>query len=246
MSVRLWKRILLVLLSASAALGADVHAFTEELPPLNHQEGQQVTGFSSELLRQVCARAGLSVQIELLPWIRAELSARKDPDAILFTLTRTPEREAQYVWLGPISRRRILLVRLAERPEVNPASLEDARRFKVGATLESASMRQLRRLGFMDGVSLDSALNDAMNFKKLLGRRVDLIAILDWAAAWQARQNGVPFSSLTPVLTLDESRDYYYGLNLAVDPAKAVRLQKALEALRRSGQLDALRAQYFR
>ncbi|WP_137937977.1 transporter substrate-binding domain-containing protein [Chitinivorax sp. B] len=245
MMVRKLLCCLCIMLCGGWLHAADFNAYTEDLPPLNYDEGGKVTGFSTELLKMVMADAGMAVKITLLPWARATLLAQQDPDGVLYTLTRTKEREDQYLWLGPISRRRIVLLKLASRPEVDPVSIEDAKRFRVGAIFESATMKRLVQLGFTEGNTLDVAPSDNSNFKKLLAKRVDMIAILDWAAAWQARQHQLPYPSLSPALTLDDSSDYYFGVNKAADMDKVDRLRTSLEKLRRNGSIDALRARYF-
>ena len=45
------------------ATAANIRAYTEALPPLNFAQDGRVTGFASDLLREMAAEAGHSVQL---------------------------------------------------------------------------------------------------------------------------------------------------------------------------------------
>src|SRR6218665_4227712 len=117
-----------------------LRGFTENLAPLNYtDEGSGAArGFSVELLRLIADEAGLPHDIEVMPWQRAVQSAAHRRDRLLFSLTRTPERETRYQWLGPISPRRILVYRLSRRSDVNPESLHRLNGLKLGVVRDSA------------------------------------------------------------------------------------------------------------
>lgn len=218
--------------------------FTENLPPLNYEENGHTRGFSVELARLMASEAGLPLEIRVLPWQRAVQSAAAQPASLLFSLTRTPERESQFQWVGPISPRRILIYRLTRRPELQPANLQALAGLKTGVVRDSASARQLLAEGLREE-QLELGLDDATNLRKLLAGRMELIVLLDWAAAWHLHQHKLPMRTLTPVLPLDTARSYWFGLPPDTDPALVKRLQEALDKLRRDGRYEALRKRYF-
>jgi len=158
---------------------------------------------------------------------------------------RTPEREHQYRWVGPISPRRILVYRLRHRTDVRPASLKQLNGLRLGVSRDSAAARQLLADGLRPEQELELGLDDATNLRKLLAGRMDLIVMLDWAAAWHLRELKLPYSTLTPVLSMDVDKAYWFGLPADSDPAVARRLQVALDRLRRDGRYERLRQQYF-
>lgn len=224
--------------------GPRLIAFCESLPPLNYEEGGHTRGFSVELLRLMAREAGLPLEIRVMPWQRAMQSAAAQPNSLLFSLTRTPERESQFQWVGPISPRRILIYRLTRRPELQPAHLQALAGLRTGVVRDSASARQLLAEGLRED-QLELGLDDATNLRKLLAGRMDLIVLLDWAAAWHLHQHKLPMRTLTPVLPLDTARSYWFGLPPDTDPALVKRLQEALDKLRRDGRYEALRKRYF-
>jgi polar amino acid transport system substrate-binding protein len=241
---------------AMAAPAADplpeLIALTERLPPLNMDVDGQVTGFSSELLDMISADARVGVRKQVLPWARAYDRALRQSDTLLYSLVRTPERETLFRWVGPISPRRIVLYRWADRNDIVLKNLDDARPYRIGSTLESASTKLLEKLGFAvipatdaAGGGLELGVNDETNMRKFIARRFDLLVSLDWAAAYNAKNAGVDPAQLVPALVLDDSAAYWFGLNPGMDADIAKRLDQALLKAKADGRYQQLRQKYL-
>lgn len=220
--------------------------FTENLAPLNYQDGAEVKGFSVELLRRMAAAAGLPLELQVLPWQRATQMAEAQPTSVLFSLTRTPERETQFHWVGPIAPRRVLIYRLAKRPDLSLPQLGELGERRIGVVRDSAADRLLQAAGLRPGIELEHGLDDATNVRKLLASRMEFVVLLDWAAAWAMRQHKLDYAALHPVMELDVARSYWYGLRPEADPTLVRRLQAALDAMKRDGRYEQLRQRYFR
>lgn len=108
-----------------SAAGANIQAVTEELPPYNYRDRDGlVTGLSVDLLQRMVDRSKLSLDskgVQLLPWARAYQMALHQPNTVIFSIVRLPEREALFHWVGPIAPRTLWFYRLAKREEVRPA-----------------------------------------------------------------------------------------------------------------------------
>ncbi len=231
---------------AAPAAERPLAGFTENLPPLNYQdETGAAQGFSVELLRMMAVAAGLSLELQVMPWQRTVQMAEAQPGSVLFSLTRTPEREAQFQWVGPIAQRRILIYRLASRADLKLAQLGDLGAMRIGVVRDSAADKQLQAAGLKPGVQLEHGLDDATNVRKLLAGRMEFVVLLDWAAAWNLRQMKLPYSALHPVMEQDATRSYWYGLRTDTDPALVKRLQAELDTLKRDGRYERLRQRYF-
>lgn len=248
----------IVLLVALAVVGPMAQAqapalqgLTEALPPLNYEQDGKVTGFSSELLDLMVAEAGVALQKQLLPWGRAYDRATRPGDTVLYSLVRTPEREPLFRWVGPIGPRRILLYRWVDRGDIQPKTLDDVRNYRIGSTLESAATKHLLKSGFAtlppEGgtAGLELGVNDEQNMRKFIARRFDLLVSLDWAAAFNAKNAGIDPADLVPVLVLDDSLSYWYGLNLSVDAEVARKLNAALQKIKSDGRYTQLRQKYL-
>lgn len=226
--------------------GPGLFGFTENLPPLKYLDASGPQGFSVELLRLMADTAGLPLALEVLPWQRALQQAESQAGSVLFSLTRTPEREAQFQWVGPIAPRRVLLYKLASRTELRLNRLDELGTARIGVVRDSAADRYLQSLGLKPGLQLEPALDDATNVRKLLAGRMEFAALLDWAATWNLRQLRRPEDALQPVLELEASRAYWFGLRSDADPGLVKRLQAALDTLKRDGRYDKLRQRYLR
>ncbi|UTH74603.1 ABC transporter substrate-binding protein [Chromobacterium sp. IIBBL 290-4] len=227
-----------------AAAADELRAYTEEVPPLNYSENGKVKGFATDVLRMAAKDAGIRLRVESLPWLRALAIVKDTPNTLLYTTVRTPERESQFQWVGPISPRKIYLYRLRDNTEVEVAGLLDLARYRIGAMSGSAAANQLADLGFQAGGNLDLSRDDATNLKKLLLHRVELVAMLDWAMSWQLRQLHQPEQTVVPALLLDGKKQYWYALNRATPPELAKRLQASLDKIQADGRLQSLRLNY--
>jgi polar amino acid transport system substrate-binding protein len=228
------------------AAGETLLGVTENLPPLNYLDDGSAQGFSVELLRLMATQAGMRLELQVLPWQRAVQVAESSARSVLFSLTRTPERESQFQWVGPITQRRILLYKLASRTDLVLNQLSELGGARIGVVRESAADRALQAAGLRPGIELEHGLDDATNMRKLLAGRMEYVVLLDWAAAWNLRQMQLPYDALQPVMEQDTSKSYWYGLRPDADPALVRRLQAALDALKRDGRYERLRQRYFR
>lgn len=222
-----------------------LHAYTENLAPLNYEQGGQARGFSVELLRLMATEAGLDLNIQVLPWVRAKSVAAQETGSLLFTLTRLPERESQYQWVGPVGPRRIHIYKLSQRSKVQASNLAGLGGYRIGVVRESAVARQLLAEGLNEKRQIIWARDDETNLRMLLAGRMDAIAMLDWAALWHLRRMGLPPSTLQPLFTYSASPDYWFGLHPQSDPGLRLKLQSALDRLKRDGRYDALLRQYL-
>lgn len=243
-----WFAVLLCILASllpRPAAAADVVAYTENLPPLNYLENGRPAGFSVELLQKMADESGITIDIQVMPWIRAYQTAQADRDSLLFTLVRTPERENQFFWIGPVAKRQVYLFRLAKRSDIRLNDLADAKVYRIGVVRESAATRQLVASGFRQGEQLEPGNDDFMNVRKLRHERIDLMLALDASAYLNLEKAGGQRSEIVPALLVDGQSDYYIGVNRALEPQKLQALQQAFGRLQQRGELAALQKRYF-
>ena len=124
--------------------------------------------------------------------------------------------------------------------------------YRIGTTMESAATKNLIAQGFAVtspqqamGPGLDLGLHDQMNLKKFMAKRFDLLVSLDWAAAFNAKNDGIAPDELQPALVLDESMAYWYGVNLQTDPEVVRKLNAALQRIKNDGRYQQLRLKYL-
>lgn len=231
---------LLPVLPASAA---SIKAYAEALPPLNFQDGSRVGGFASDLLREMAREAGHDVQLEIMPWMRAYRTVKQAPGSALYSIARSPDREALFKWVGPIAPRRIMLYAQTQRQEVAIAGRQDLPRYRHAVLSGSSAASQLQQMG-VPTAQMEYGHSDEVNLKKLLLGRADTVVMLDWAMRWQQKLQQVDAARIRPVWTVDQRYQYWFAFNKDTDPAVLRSLQQALDRLRTDGRLAELKHRY--
>lgn len=95
--------VVVLLLSPWAARACGLRLLTEDLPPYQIVEHNQVVAGSAFLqVEAILKAAGLPCQTEVLPWARAFDIARSQPNTLIYSLARLPAREGLFIWLAPL------------------------------------------------------------------------------------------------------------------------------------------------
>jgi polar amino acid transport system substrate-binding protein len=187
------------------AAAQELTVITEEYPPINFLEKGIITGSSAEVVREVLRRLNLPDNITILPWVRGYNLLKSRPNVVLFSTTRTKERERLFHWIGPLCTARNGFYKI-KGSAVRINSLEDAKRVGSIATYKEDFREQLlKSLGFKN---LDSSKSAKSNLKKLMSGRVDLWISDSLGMPSIAQRSGVDPSDLELVFTINEVNDY--------------------------------------
>ncbi len=219
---------------------------TEEYPPLNFTEDGVKRGIATDLLVEILAATGSlksHKDIAVLPWASAYRMALKQPNVLLFSMTRTNSRQHLFHWVGPILKSEIVL--LARRDSnIKLKSLEDIEThgYRVGVVLEDVGQELLSERG-IDKRRLSPSNKGIYLAQMLAEGRVDLIAYDVTVSHWNLRQLGYKRSDFTSVFSLQKA-DYYYTISLGTDPQIVERLQHEFDRLKTSGRLKQIIESY--
>lgn len=204
---------------------------TEEYPPYNYVDNQQLTGISVELLEAIFAETKTPLSrhdIHVYPWVRGYELALNQPNTVLFSTTRTAAREDYFHWVGPIAQDQVALLAHRNAPTTID-SLADAieRNLTVAVIREDIGAQALLEANYPEHL-IRSAIDNRSALHMLVRGRVDLWAYSADVAQWIAESEGYPENSLLPVHTLSES-SLYFAINQATDSRLASVMQQALE-----------------
>lgn len=239
---------LAMFLPTAARAAGGIEVVTEEMPPYNMTENGKVTGFSTDIVRAVMKEAGIDAPIQVMPWARAYDRALSVPNVLIYSIARTPEREALFEWVGPIAPTNWYIYSLAERP-VTLHSLEDARGQKIATVNMDVGQQFLLSRGFKMGTELQSTSRYENNYRMLKIEHVGLWISNELNAIYLMRQNGDdPEKALVRSLPLPELSSPE-GLSLAfskgTSPAIVERFRQALQTVRRNGTYDSVMSTWF-
>lgn len=214
---------------------------TEELPPYNYKDEGKATGLSVELLHLIWEELQLpESEIRFLPWSRAFDTTQHNSGHVLFTTIRTPGREALFKWVGPILEIKFSLMAPKNR-HIIVKNEQDLAKFNISVIsgYPSANMLQdlpVRRLHAHPKLDLI--------FQKLFTGRTDAIAIGEPIFKKKAKQFGYDpddFEAIWPLATLHSC----YAFSKDTPDSVIERFQKALDAVRKRPEYDALVTKYL-
>lgn len=163
----------LLLVSVQPVWSEKMTILTENLPPLNYVKDGVLVGPSVEIVREIQRRVGSHEQIEVYPWARAYKMALEDVNVVLFSMTYAKDRHDKFKWIGPLAKKRDILV-AKKGSGIEIKSLEDAKRVKrIGTLRDDTRELLLKSLGFNN---LEPVSDEQKNAKKLILGRIDLWA----------------------------------------------------------------------
>ncbi|WP_434610481.1 substrate-binding periplasmic protein [Pseudomonas sp. R1-7] len=233
---------LLCLLLGSATADEQYQVVTEEWAPYNYVEHDQVTGMTTEIVRAIMRLTGDHFEISVQPSMRATQVLKNRPKTIMYSLFRTPEREPLYKWVGPIVEESIHAYQRADSPPIN--TLEQLLHAPQITTRHAGLVPQtLQSLGFNN---LDkSATESRLLYRMLLAGRTSII-VGDTAAgvAYYSRQLDIAPGTLRKIPIELYRSSLYIAFSTDSDDQVIAAWSKALEQLRRSGELTRIQQRY--
>lgn len=218
--------------------------YTEHLPPYNYIDGDEFSGYSTDILKAMLKEAGITASFTLLPWGRAYLSASTEANTLLYTTTRTAEREPYFEWIGPIGPRKMMLFKLAERKDIHIKSKEDLKKYRVGIVRDTSAIRLVVERGLFSRSQIDEAPSTTSNMKKLFFKRIDFILATNGGAKYELSKLPYKLSDIEPIYTLDEEYLFYFAVNKKTDSEVISKLKHAFEKIKTTGLMDTLRKKY--
>lgn len=88
---------------SAAAADFRLTLLTEENPPYNYRDTNgELSGSSTEVIREIQRRMMQDADHELLPWSDGYRRTLAEPLTGLYSTARTPERDSLFRWVGPI------------------------------------------------------------------------------------------------------------------------------------------------
>jgi len=225
------------------APSAEWVAVTENFPPYNYLEEGKAAGYSTELVKNLASAANIPLQIELLPWSRAMLRARTEPNVLIFSMLRTPEREDRYHWVGPIDDMSIYVWQLRDT-DIEAIQKTKGITYAASSSLDEANIIMLEDRFSVNRKSVSTVETTEQLFGMLLKRRVHRIVLAE--NIWRQVQATLAPEVLANMQRVDllATRELYLAASLQT-PLKDIRLlQEVFSDINQSQRTLALRESY--
>lgn len=239
--------LLVVLGSPARADPAEIKLVTQSFAPLQWDNNGTPDGYVTAFLLAAVERVNESLPVsisafEFLPWKRAMLLAETAPNVMFFSLSRTPEREDRFHWLGEVSPYGQNFYQLASRPKIEVDRIEELRDLdvKIGVQDGSNLLTYLNRIGFEGSRTLVPITDFHQGIEMLYLGRIDLLPLTGFLAEASACKQGYDGSQLQPVIFVEALANPLWAVfSKDTDPDLVEAFRAEMAALREEGFLEA-------
>ena len=172
----LFNRLLsLTLVVCINALNAEPLAvYTESLPPFQLVEANSVTGTATVKVKQLLESANLSYQIQVVPWARAYNIVKTTPNTLIYSINRSPEREAEFYWIAEVAEIGNCFISLSSN-KLNITQLEDAKKHLTAVVRDGYAHDYLYKNGFVVDQDMYVVATLDQQISLLLNGKVDFL-----------------------------------------------------------------------
>ncbi len=232
------------LIFALMAMRAEAQQFRivaiENSPIVIAKANTEPDGVAIHLAKDLVKSTNLKVSnITITPSRIMELS--KANDAIFPFVTRSPDRESHFQWIGKIATDKFCFLSLKKR--VTYASIEDAKKSKgICVTQGGLPEKMLKEKGF---TNIDSAIDGYGCTRKLFAEKIDSIFMSELVGRYAAIQANVPVESTVCSLDLGQ-REYWMATSVGFPKETFAKLKAGYEQLASQGKVQEYLDQYLK
>ncbi|WP_284614452.1 substrate-binding periplasmic protein [Aquabacterium humicola] len=205
--------------------------------PFMYADGERAAGLYPALLQAGFDRIGVPVRIEALPWSRA-LAALEQAEIGVGGIYKNSERVQKYDYSAPIFVEKLVLYVRRDKPRAF-AGVPDLAGLRIGVIRGWSygdAFDAARRGGHLQA---EEVASDAQNFSKLEQKRLDAIVAVEQAGTAQLASGQYP--SVIALPTPLAVNPTHLAFNKSANKrALLQRFDRALDAMRRSGEHDRL------
>lgn len=228
-----------VLLSPVASAEESLRVVLEVSPPHQTLEHGEVGGLTTAVIDTMLWHAKLTPVYEVYPWSRAFRIASTTPNVLIYNIARTPEREAEFEWIGTVTRYRFGLLKMSQREDVQVSQLSDINHYIVGAQRDDFSAEWLRDVAKQPRQNLQLQPDVLETWRLLVKGRLDMMiedpnAIADMLVKHNLDRSDVEFVLFPKAL----EQQTWIALKKGSAPALVQRLRLAYQQVEGSIELQ--------
>jgi polar amino acid transport system substrate-binding protein len=220
---------------------SDLKMLTEEYPPVTFMKDGKVSGFVTDMVREIIARQGIPDKIRLTSWDEAYKAATSNPNVVLFSVERTEKREKLFQWVGPVGKNSAILY-AKKGSSIRISGLEEVKKIAAIATTTNWFTEQyLKSKGFTNLISSPLPIT---NVKQLMSGEVQLSVFTDITVPEIVKNAGYSMDDLEPVFTVSNTY-FYIAISLGTPLDTVKKWQSALDSLKTDGTFEKIYRSYI-
>lgn len=209
-------------------------------------------GYAAEVVRTACARRGVDVKYEFMPWSRALMLGLRGDVAGVMPEYRNAQREAEFAFsigfaggaVGLYKRRSDAIAYGVDPLADLDGALRSVAQYRIGIVRDYINNATFDRADYLQR---EEAASDDVNLRKLAHRRVDLVFIDRWVADYLMRRDpllrGADLEMMPPPI---EEPALHVAWSRHSDAAELARpaCDAGIAELRLDGTVDTLRRKH--
>lgn len=132
---------------SGAVIPKDIQIVTEDYYPLNFVDNGTLQGISVDLMDKILQKMGSDINqssFKVLPWSEGYNLVKTTPNSVLFTITKSPERENDFLWAGPFFTDRDLIY---TKEGINLSKMSDIAALKIAVIKDSRTVTSVLNAG---------------------------------------------------------------------------------------------------
>jgi len=223
---------------ATSPTVGDLIYMTEQYPPFNYTEKGRLQGISVDLLEAMLKKENTDFsrdRVRLTNWTTGYQAALKKKNTVLFSTTRTPEREKLFQWVGPIAPTKVIIIARKDRSfKIN--TFNDLKKLKL-AVIRDDIGEQLLAKGGIKGKAITIRENTEDIVRMLEAGTVDAWAYEETAGLWLIKHLTANPLNFEDVYCLYEG-ELYFAINRKTPKHLVQTLQLTLNDLKREKAKD--------
>ncbi|WP_421980176.1 substrate-binding periplasmic protein [Roseibium sp.] len=241
--------VALLALGATPCVSAEtksIRIVTQSFAPLQWDNDGTPDGYVAQYISAVMERVKKRIplktaSIEFMPWKRAMLTAERVPNVLLFSLSRTPKREEQFLWLGEVSPYGQYLYQLRSNPEIAADTVADLKGadVRIGVQDGGNTHAYLREAGLETSGQLVPITDYRQGIEMLYLGRIDLLPLTGFLAEASACRQGYDGDQLRPVVYIEDlAKPLWAVFSRGTDIQLVEAFRDEMAALKESGYLQ--------
>jgi len=215
---------------------------TENYPPIGFRnKDNEIVGMAVEVVQEIMLRLKMKQQIKIWPWARAYIKTIKGPNFVLFSASRTKEREPLFHWVGSIFTMRASFY-VKKGSGIRISNLNDARKVKsVGTYREAFDEQFLKKEGF---TNLEATEQPVLNMKKLMKGRLSAVTATNITVQAILKEAGFSINDVEEQYTFLKTLNYIvFSRQISNEVVNAWR--QTLKDIKDEGLLSKLQKKWF-
>jgi len=232
--------IFMLLLIGCSGKKENIIILTEDYPPLSYLEKDTLSGYGTEVVKELLKKSGIKSNIQITSWSEAYNTALNKENVIIYTIEKTPERADLFYWIGPIGSN-VSSVYVLKDSGIKVKDLGELRGLKSIATTTNWFTEQyLKGLGFSNLNSLPFPEDNLIMLKK---KKSQATVLTDITYPLIVKKAGYKETDFIPVMKLMETQ-FYIGLSKKSSPALYAKLLSSFNTIKQDSTLSKLQIKW--